>query len=284
MGFLGSVGKVFSTAAKAVATGGVSLIAPKLIPSSVNRVLDTVTTLQNPSSLSQLQQTIGLAAMPASGGLSGMLMSQPTIGATPMAFNTSGFLGNVGNILGQTPFGGSTGGQLLGAGLQIGSALTARATPVANKPMSAPMTGAQLGTPTNVRGLTKEIFEAGVKILSRLGIPYRASVGSYTGALKRTLTSIAALAKRTPAGTIVSILMGLGLTAMEAYQVATWYQTKKRHRRMNPANSRALRRSVRRIKAFHRLCGDADVIKSRRRPMARIGSGCGTCGKRKCSC
>jgi len=35
------------------------------------------------------------------------------------------------------------------------------------------------------------------------------------------------------------------------------------HRRMNPANSKALRRATRRIKSFHRLCGDADVIKRR---------------------
>jgi len=35
------------------------------------------------------------------------------------------------------------------------------------------------------------------------------------------------------------------------------------HRRMNPANARALRRATRRIKSFHRLCGDADVIKRR---------------------
>jgi hypothetical protein len=35
------------------------------------------------------------------------------------------------------------------------------------------------------------------------------------------------------------------------------------HRRMNPANGKALRRATRRIKSFHRLCGDADVIKKR---------------------
>lgn len=41
------------------------------------------------------------------------------------------------------------------------------------------------------------------------------------------------------------------------------------HRRMNPANSKALRRATRRIKSFHRLCGDADVIKTRRRSCAK---------------
>lgn len=41
------------------------------------------------------------------------------------------------------------------------------------------------------------------------------------------------------------------------------------HRRMNPANSKALRRATRRIRSFHRLCGDADIIKTRRRSCAK---------------
>jgi len=41
------------------------------------------------------------------------------------------------------------------------------------------------------------------------------------------------------------------------------------HRRMNPANSKALRRAQRRLKSFHRLCADSDVLKSRRRPCAK---------------
>lgn len=37
------------------------------------------------------------------------------------------------------------------------------------------------------------------------------------------------------------------------------------HRRMNPANSKALRRSIRRVQSFHRLCKTADVIASHAR-------------------
>ncbi len=36
-------------------------------------------------------------------------------------------------------------------------------------------------------------------------------------------------------------------------------------RRMNPANAKALRRSVRRIESFHRLCKSTDIVNSRRR-------------------
>lgn len=54
------------------------------------------------------------------------------------------------------------------------------------------------------------------------------------------------------------------------------------HRRMNPANSKALRRSVRRIKSFHRMCQSTDVLKSRgRRAPSRS---CGTCRKSPCRC
>jgi len=41
------------------------------------------------------------------------------------------------------------------------------------------------------------------------------------------------------------------------------------HRRMNPANSKALRRAQRRLKSFHRLCSDSDVLKTRRRACAK---------------
>jgi len=37
------------------------------------------------------------------------------------------------------------------------------------------------------------------------------------------------------------------------------------HRRMNPANGRALKRSIRRIQSFHRLCKASDVIARHRR-------------------
>jgi len=53
------------------------------------------------------------------------------------------------------------------------------------------------------------------------------------------------------------------------------------HRRMNAANAKALRRAARRIKAFHGLCGTADLLKSRGR---RSGSKCSTCRKSPCGC
>jgi len=44
------------------------------------------------------------------------------------------------------------------------------------------------------------------------------------------------------------------------------------HRRMNPANVKALRRSMRRLKSFHNLCVDTDQLRSRGRRRAPSGS------------
>lgn len=52
-------------------------------------------------------------------------------------------------------------------------------------------------------------------------------------------------------------------------------------RTMNAANPKALRRAARRIKSFHKLCGTADLIRTRTR---RTSSRCGTCRKSPCRC
>jgi len=44
------------------------------------------------------------------------------------------------------------------------------------------------------------------------------------------------------------------------------------HRRMNPANVKALRRSMRRLESFHRLCQTADRLRSRGRSKSRSRS------------
>jgi len=130
-------------------------------------------------------------------------------------------------------------------------------------------------------GLTKEIFEAGAKLMTRLGLTYTANISSYAHTLKKALAAIGALARRTPAGTIVSLLTGLGLTMYEATSLVSWHATRRRYRRMNPANSKALRRAARRIKSFHKLCMHTDVIKTRgRRSVGR----CNTCSKNPCRC
>lgn len=239
-------------------------------------------------------QAIGL------GGRSAQRLNQLTAGyanapglpqaieETPiMGLDIGGILGTVGGIFGNT---GNQIFDVISGSANIASqffpASQQSLAPVYN-PMSVPTV--MSATPVSstlpaVRGssLTQEIFDAGSKVLGRLGIPFRATTSSFTSVLKRSLSSIASLARRTPAGTIVSILVGLGLTAYEASLLTAWHSQRKRGRRMNPANSKALRRAARRIKSFHKLCVHTDLIKTRSRSSGK--SRCGTCRKSPCRC
>lgn len=61
-----------------------------------------------------------------------------------------------------------------------------------------------------------------------------------------------------------AVAVALGLTSAELATLIVSSQARRR-RRMNPANSKALRRAARRIKSFHRLCVHTDVLKGRSR-------------------
>lgn len=56
----------------------------------------------------------------------------------------------------------------------------------------------------------------------------------------------------------------LAITAEELAQLVMSNSLRK-HRRMNAGNVKALRRSMRRLESFHRLCGRADMLRSRGR-------------------
>lgn len=207
----------------------------------------------------------------------------------PMAFDIGQFIGNVGGILSKSPgLAANPYAAGLGSAFSVASAFIpqkkAAMTTVARRlPVTPIRPGGNVSVlPRAVSGLTQEIFNAGTKVLGRLGIPFKATAGSFSAALRRSLGSIASLARRTPAGTIVSILAGLGLTAIEANMLAAWFAQRKKGRRMNPANSRALRRAARRIRGFHKLCTHTDVLKTRGR--SRSVGRCGSCRKSPCSC
>jgi hypothetical protein len=79
-----------------------------------------------------------------------------------------------------------------------------------------------------------------------------------------------------------AIALYLGIGVGELATLITANSARKR-RRMNPANSKALRRAARRIKSFHRLCTHTDVLKGRGRRSASVAR-CGTCRKSPCRC
>lgn len=222
-------------------------------------------------------------------GLSSAVQAQFTVpaniieqeGDADMGVNLGALLGNVGTILTRTnqtnnPYVAGTG------------AILSAFTPAAKVPSAPSKSAPSLMAPTAVvgaaavGGLTQEIVNFGSVLLGKLGIKIK-SINGFSPALKRALGAIASFARRTPGGSMISILVGLGLTQYAASVLTAWFTQRRKHRRMNPANSKALRRAARRIKSFHRLCMHTDVIKSSSRRRS-YGKRCNTCRVSPCSC
>lgn len=233
----------------AIATGGLSLVSPQL-----QKLVQPLTSLPYDPKL--LGPVLGIAT--GNPGLAFSSFAAPQ-GGQPMAFNIGQFIGRAGAALGQ-----SSNPYIGGAG-QFAS-FASNFVPQATQRIPQPYNG-QVGQPVMASvpairagvALTQDIFMAGGKVLARLGLSYPATSGGFSSALRRALGSISSLARRTPTGTIVSILSGLGLTAIESYTLTAWYAQKKRHRRMNVCNAKALRRAGRRIRSFHKLCQHLDI-------------------------
>ena len=195
--------------------------------------------------------------------------------STQMGLNLGGLLSGVSNIFGnsQNPY-FSTISDFAGAAsqafpMQVSQPVYSPMPSVSNVPQVYQVKN-QVATRSG-SGITQDIATIGQKILGQLGIRYTLTASGLSSALKRALGSIQSLARRTPSGTVVSILVGLGLTAMEANTMIAWNAQRRKYRRMNPANGKALRRAARRIKSFHRLCTHTDIIKThhRRQPISR---------------
>jgi len=199
----------------------------------------------------------------------------PNQGA-PMGLDVGGILGAVGNLFGgvsAVPALQGFGGVLSSIAPSFSPTLTAMPQQLAVRP--------RLGS-TSISSLSNELITAGGKLLGTLGVQIT-SASAFSSILRRTVGGIASLAARTPGLTVLGILGTLGLTAFEASLVVAHHATRKRGRRMNPANSKALRRAARRIKSFHRLCTHTDVLRVSRRGGSRPVR-CGTCRKSPCRC
>lgn len=272
-----AVTKVVRPATKAVMTGGISLVAPKLIPKPLNTALNKLTVGMTPITLKQGVQT-GLAVYTANPSI---------VAGGSMAFNLSGLLGGVGQALGGVQGANASPLRALGAISTIASASITPKTNNALKPTPLPGKGA--GVPalanavvnTGAAMIPAGVAQAGQWLLNRMGVKV-VSGAAFIPALKRTLAAIASFARRTPTGSIVSVLIGMGMAVNLANELVAWYATKRKRRRMNAANGKALNRAARRIKAFHRMCQHTDLIKTRGR--SRSFGRCGSCRKSPCSC
>jgi len=247
MGFLGSIGNFLGTAAKAVATGGISVVAPKLIPKPINTVLNTVTKAQFPTSLSALTTT-GLAVATRNPSLL-------TQGAQPMSLNLGGILNSVGQAFGgnQNPY---------FQGISNVANLASQFVPQTNVAMRPPMP-----TAPGVAGAMRSVPMIGRKFFEKFPNLATAIQALRNRGANVTRAKLFSLLKRF--GPDILITGGI----LTAAAVSELMVAGPGHRRMNPGNAKALRRSLRRLESFHKLCVRADKFRGggRRKASSRSG-------------
>lgn len=134
--------------------------------------------------------------------------------------------------------------------------------------------------------MSGDIFNGLAKLAERLGVViHNPNAVVRTG--RNLLSKLLRFSRATPGLTIVSMLLNLGLTAIEANQLVTWFSTSgKRHKRIRVTNVKALNRSVRRLEGFRRLAARVEKSLahrgvSRSRSVARR---CRKCRKSPCGC
>jgi hypothetical protein len=117
--------------------------------------------------------------------------------------------------------------------------------------------------------ITQLLASAVFKLAERLGIPLAATTASVSRVGSRVWGSITAFAARNPGLNVLTLLLGLGLTAEEAAHFLAWGATKKRRRRgrgISAANLRITRRTIRKVvRISHDLRQLAHVSSSPRR-------------------
>jgi hypothetical protein len=117
--------------------------------------------------------------------------------------------------------------------------------------------------------ITQLLATAVFKLAERLGIPLAATTASVSRVGGRVWASITAFAARNPGLNVLTLLLGLGLTAEEAAHFLAWGATKKRRRRgrgISAANLRITRRTIRKVvRISHDLRALAHVAGTTRR-------------------
>ena len=172
--------------------------------------------------------------------------------------------GSFGNLIsgGLSILGGS--GGTLGQFGQLGSTLlnvaqAGRGAPIAVGP-GIQMGAARMPTPPGLRtfsGVTTAIGSGITRVVAPILIIIAETLGRRSMSLRQAVRIIRKMGKfLTPAAAAVAL--GITVDQMADLIMADANRTR---RRMNPANVTALRRSMRRIQSFHRLCQKADVLK-----------------------
>lgn len=170
----------------------------------------------------------------------------------------SGTLGTVGKI-GATILGGLTAPQPIASGPIIqqipAPASVAPMVAMSAAPKSMPLVaGAAAQAMRSIgRGISGVVANALIKIAE--------ATGRRSMSLRQAVRIVKRMGKFAGPAAVAT---ALGLTAEELGELILADANRPR-RRMNPANVSALRRSMRRIQSFHRLCSKADMLRSRGR-------------------
>jgi hypothetical protein len=180
-----------------------------------------------------------------------------TPGGAKMAFNIGGFLGNLGGIV------GSLGGGNNAAFKTIGNVASLAGALVSTRPSGMPP-----GVRT-VQSVRPPMPTAGP--LSRAGaVVGRGFFGKFPN-LAYAIQSYRNLGKKVNRAKLYSLVRRFGPEVVISGGILTAAAVNELmiagpgRRRMNPTNVRALRRSIRRVESFHRLCSKTDLLRSKHR-------------------
>jgi hypothetical protein len=108
--------------------------------------------------------------------------------------------------------------------------------------------------------ITQVLASAVFKLAERLGIPLAATTASVSRVGGRVWASITAFAARNPGLNVLTLLLGLGLTAEEAAHFIAWGASKKRRRRARGISAAALRTTRRTIRKVVRISHDLRLL------------------------
>jgi len=186
---------------------------------------------------------------------------------TGLVSNLGGFFGGLNKGLGSFGQLSSTLGLNLLPPPQRPAGVSLISAPVAVGPVPrvAMATTAQLG----VGSLAMQTARAVGSSITRMVAPILIKIAEATGRRSMTLRQAVKIVRKT--GTFLgpaAAAGALGITLSEMAELI-FVDASRPRRRMNPANISALRRSMRRIQSFHRLCQKADTLRGRSRRSAR---------------
>lgn len=250
------VAKVAGRATAATFTLGLS--ETKLLPG----VKDLTTSALFPTSIKDLGkglELVGAGVAASTGNI------QPALKLTSEArgkdMGLSNIFSGVQSVLGTASgFGGS-----FGQAAQLGSAFLSGFLP-AQGPTQATFPSAQYPTTMTMAPAVQFGSQAG----GALGTLVSSVLAKMSAALGRNISLRAAmiiirrLSKLLQTPQAIGAAVGLSVSEIMALLAASAVQG-SRGRRMNPGNVKALRRAHRRIKSFHKLCGDNDRLRAPRR-------------------